>query len=404
MECDLLLYGGKIVTETHSLPRGYVAIRRGQIVSVGKDWGEIKAAESLEVDGKIVVPGFIDMHTHGIDTVSFMESNEEEMDNGLLRYTAFGVTRVIASTISNTLEVITDSLRRLKKVKKYKEYGHILHGVHVEGPWLSSRCRGGHPLEYLRVPEKEEVLFVLEEGGDAIVSVTFAPELPNAVWLTEELSRRGILPIIGHTDSSFEETERVILAGARHVTHMYDAAMGYKEDPQEALVMLPGMETAVLLHDEVSIELIGCPVHVPQPFFKFIDKVKPKEKKVVVTDSLVGTGLPEGTVFTSSDGRQVRVSQGVLRMIDEDPAIDGNLTGSAVTMNVALRRLKEYAGITLEDALPWGTINPARTVGIERSTGSIAVGKVADLAVIDDDFNVYTTVVEGKIVFKKSKM
>ncbi len=403
MECDLLLYGGKIVTETHSLPRGYVAITNGQIASIGRDWGEIKAFESLDVDGKIVVPGFIDMHTHGIDTVSFMESNEEEMEKGLLRYTEFGVTRVIASTISNTLEVITNRLKHLKKVKESRENGHILHGVHVEGPWLSSRCRGGHPLKYLRVPEKEEILSVLEEDGDAVVSVTFAPELPNTVWLTEELSRRCILPIIGHTDSSFEETERVILAGARHVTHMYDAAMGYKEDPQEALVMLPGMETAVLLHDEVSVELIGCPVHVPQPFFKFIDKVKPKGKKVVVTDSLVGTGLPEGTVFTSSDGRQVKVTRGVLRMIDEDPAINGNLTGSAVTMNVALQRLKEYAAISLEEALSWGTINPARTLGIDRITGSIAVGKAADLAVIDEDFNVYSTLVKGKILFEKRK-
>ncbi len=115
--------------------------------------------------------------------------------------------------------------------------------------------------------------------------------------------------------------------------------MGYHENPDEALVMMPGMETAVLHHDEVSVELIACPVHVPEPFFRFLAKVKPRHRTVIVSDSLVGTGSPEGTVLTYTDGHRVYVESGVLRMIDDDPKVNGNLTGSAVTLDVGLARL-----------------------------------------------------------------
>jgi N-acetylglucosamine-6-phosphate deacetylase len=166
--------------------------------------------------------------------------------------------------------------------------------------------------------------------------------------------------------------------------------------------MMPGMETAVLMHDEVSIELIGCPVHVPAPFFRFIDKVKPPHRKVIVTDSLIGTGKPEGTILTYKDGRKVYVSGGVLRMIDEDPRVNGNLTGSAVTMNVALRRLRDFARIPLHEAVRWGSLNPAITLGIQEETGSIKVGKSADLVIMDEDFNVKLTILKGRPVFKAS--
>jgi len=140
-------------------------------------------------------------------------------------------------------------------------------------------------------------------------------------------------------------------------------------------------------------------VHVPTPFFAFIDKVKPAHRKVVVTDSLVGTGLPEGTVLTYADGHKVYVEKGVLRMIDDDPKVNGNLTGSAVTLNLGLKRLMEYAGLSLPEAVRWVSLNPATTLGIERETGSIAVGKLADIAVMDEHCAVNRTFVKGKQVF-----
>jgi N-acetylglucosamine-6-phosphate deacetylase len=410
MDRELLIYNGRIVAETHFLPRGYVLVREGRIVSVGEDWASLPAEaggsrrarrEEIDAEGQVVAPGFIDMHTHGIQDVDFMEADEEGFLRALAEYARFGVTHVVASTLANPFDNIIAQCNRARKAMADPQLGALLHGIHVEGPWLAPRARGGHAAEYLKVPEKKDVERLLAEVGDVIKTVTFAPELANSVWLTEQLVYHGIVPVLGHTEASFEDADRVILAGARHVTHMYDTTLGYKENPDEALVMMPGMETAVLMNPEVSIELIGCPVHVPKPFFRFIDRVKPRNKKVIVSDSLVGTGKPDGTVLTYKDGRQVYVENGVLRMIDEDPQVNGNLTGSAVTMNVGLRRLREYAELPLQEAVRWGSINPATTLGIDRETGSIRVGKMADLVVMDDDFAVRMTFLQGRRIFPK---
>jgi len=399
MPKETLICNGRIVAETHYLPKGYVFIKNGKIASIGEDWSSITAEEVFDVQGRIVSPGFIDMHTHGIKDVDFMESDSENMVRGLSEYARFGVIRVVGSTLSNPLEQIVHQAKRMRIAKENRDYGDILLGVHIEGPWLVPSQRGGHALQYLRIPEKDDVNRLLGEVGDVIRTVTFSPELPNAVWLAEQLSFHGIVGVLGHTEASYEETERVILAGVRHVTHLYDATYGFKENPNEALVMMPGLETAVVMCDEVSVELIGCPVHVPKPFFQYINKVKPRNKKVIVTDSLVGTGMPDGTILTYRDGRKVYVSEGVLRMIDDDPKIHGNLTGSAVTMNVALRRLKEYANLSIPEAIRWGSINPATTLGIDKETGSIRVGKYADLTIIDDDFNVKMTFLRGRMIY-----
>jgi len=398
MSGDTLIYGGRIITETHFIPSGYVLIKDGRIISVGEDWNEIKAGEKIDAGNNYVSPGFIDMHTHGIADVDFMESSEDKLIRGLVEYAGYGVTRVVGTTLSNTLDNIIQQMASFRKAKEDPVYGDLLHGAHVEGPWLAPRCRGGHALEYLCIPEKDDVRRLIGEAGDIIKTLTFAPELANGVWLAEQLSLNGIVGVIGHSEATFEEAEKVIMAGARHVTHMYDAILGYGENPDEALVMMPGVETAVLMNDEVSIELIGCPIHVPEPFFRFIDKVKPRGRKVIVTDSLVGTGMAEGTVLTYKDGRKVYVSGGVLRMIDEDPGVNGNLTGSAVTMNLALRRLKGYIGRPVGEVVRWASINPATTLGINGETGSIKTGKWADIVIMDEEFNIKKTLLKGKIV------
>jgi N-acetylglucosamine-6-phosphate deacetylase len=397
-----LLKNGTILTETETIKNGYVLIEGEKIVSIGRLEPEFHADVEIDVKGHIISPGFIDIHTHGIKDVDYMESGVETLKRGFQEYTKFGVTRFLGTTLSNPLDTIVEQIKLIREAKESSSLGEVLAGVHIEGPWIAERCRGGHAAEYLRTPKKEDVEKIVNEVGDIVRTLTYAPELENTVYLTEQLARKDIIPVFGHTESNYEDAETCILAGARHVTHMYDTTLGYGENPDEALVMMPGMETAVMLYDDVSVELIGCPVHVPKPFFNFVDKVKPRTKKIVVTDSLVGAGLEDGTRLTSKDGRKIYVEKGVLRMIDDDPKVNGNLTGSAVTMNVALRRLCEYAELPVQEGIRWGTINPATTLGIDHMTGSIKVGKYADIAVIDEEFNIYMTMVKGSIAFNNN--
>ena len=401
-DAELLITGGRVVAETAVLPRGYVLVRGGRIVSVGAGdppGPASRGAVAIDATGLTVLPGLIDMHTHGIGDVDFMEADVEGMLRALRRYAQFGLTGVVGSTLSNPFANIIEQARRMRKAREDREIGGLLLGTHVEGPWLAARCRGGHAAEYLCAPRTADVERLLGEVGDVIRTLTYAPELPGSVEMTERLAARGIVPVLGHTEATFEQAEAAILAGARHVTHMYDTTMGYHEDPDEALVMMPGMETAVLHHDEVSVELIACPVHVPEPFFRFLAKVKPRHRTVIVSDSLAGTGSPEGTVLTYKDGHRVYVEKGVLRMIDDDPKVNGNLTGSAVTLDVGLARLMRYTGLPLEEAVRWCSLNPATTLGIDRETGSLRAGKRADIVLVDDRLSVRRTILGGRTVY-----
>lgn len=395
-----MIFNGRVITETHIIEEGFVCIENGKITRIGRGKPEGEGFREIDARGNYISPGFVDMHTHGIMDVDFMDSGVEDLQRGFIEYAKRGVTRVNGTLLSNPLERIISQIAVIREAREKSREGALLHGVHVEGPYLAPRCRGGHALEYLKHPEKNDVDRLLGETGGMIKTLTYAPELPGSDYLTEQLAGHGIVPVLGHTEASFEEAEAAILRGARHVTHMYDTTMGYKEDPDEALVMMPGMETAVLYHDEVSIELIGCPVHVPKPFFKFIAKIKPRNKRIVVTDSLVGTGMPEDSIITYKDGRQVYVEKGVLRMIDDDPKVNGNLTGSAVTMNTALRRLAEYAELPVFEAVRWGSLNPATTLGIEKETGSIKIGKYGDIVIMDDNFKIKTTFLQGRILYQ----
>ncbi|MEW5814975.1 MAG: amidohydrolase family protein [Spirochaetota bacterium] len=208
MKTDVLIYNGRIIAQTHVLKPVYVLIKSGIIASIGEDWTGVEAERKIDAAGFFVSPGFIDMHTHGIKEVDFMEADVEGILRAFKEYTSFGVTRVVATTLSHTYGRIIEQIKRMRQAGEDKEFGYLLHGAHVEGPWLAPRCRGGHALQYLTIPEKEDVNRLLGEVGDVIRTVTFAPELPNAVWLTEQLSKRGIVPVLGHTAGSFEEAVR----------------------------------------------------------------------------------------------------------------------------------------------------------------------------------------------------
>ena len=401
---SLLLKNGRIITESGVLKGGYLLIEGQRIVSIGKDSRYPRADEVIDLNGSVASPGFIDIHTHGIADIDFMGNSAEDLHRSFEKYLQFGITGLLPTTVSITFDTIIEQVKLIRRVRDENPNGAMMQGVHVEGPWLSWRCRGGHPEEFLLVPVKEDVERLIGEVGDIVKTVTFSPELENALWLCETLSVHGIIPVIGHTEATYEQTMDVIRAGARHVTHLFDADIGFRESETEALTMEPGMETAALINDEVSVELIGCPIHVPTPLFRLVNKIKPRDRKILVSDSLIGAGMPEGSIITFRDGRQAKVREGVLRMMCKDnPDLDGNLTGSAITMNMAVKRLSEYIDAPLEEASRWATINPAILLGIEQETGSLRVGKRADIVVFDDDVRVEMTLFGGKPAYRNKR-
>ncbi len=405
---SILLYNGKIILENRTIERGYLLISGSKITSVGsvdelsyeQHWENLKV-KKIDLEGFTILPGLIDIHTHGILEINVINSNEHDIRGMLKELVKYGVTGFLPTTMAFPLDRIIAQVKIIEMVKDTDPLGSMILGVHLEGPWLSMKMRGAHAKEHILIPREKDIERVIREIGNIVKTVTFSPEIENSLLLTEMLSRSGIIPVIGHTQATYDETIKVIEKGARHATHTFDAMRGFKEKQDELGVMEPGVETAILTEDTVSVELIGCPTHVPLPLFKLVDKIKPEDKKILVTDAGVGTGMPEGTTIEIEPGRKAYIKDGVLRLIaPDDPRLDNGLAGSAVTMNIALKRLVELAGLPVERAIRWATINPALLLGESEKIGSIRPGKEADITVIDDNFNAQLTILKGKIVYR----
>ena len=184
-----LIINGRLITEIGLIPRGYIAVENGKIISLGSaSEAPERADKTIDAGGRYISPGFIDIHTHGIQDVDFMESDEETTEKGFKEYSRYGVTRILATTLSNPLETIIGQIKRIRTTGEQSSIGGMLAGVHVEGPWLAERCRGGHAAEYLRRPVEKDIRLLLGEIGDIIRTVTYAPELENTVWFTEQLA------------------------------------------------------------------------------------------------------------------------------------------------------------------------------------------------------------------------
>ena len=224
-----------------------------------------------------------------------------------------------------------------------------------------------------------------EESGNAIKIVTLAPEVEGATEFIEHLSKKGVVASIGHTGAKFTDIEKAIEAGAKDVTHTYNAqtALHHREI---------GTVGSAMLLDALNCELIADTIHVSVPAMRLLVKNKPLDKLTLITDAMRAKGLPDGV--SELGGQTVYVKNGEARLKD------GTLAGSVLRMNRAIQNMVEKVGVPFTQAVDYATINPAKTLNIDSETGSIAVGKRADFTVINQNYDILLTVRDGKIVYQ----
>ena len=355
-----------------------------QITEIGSNVG--KAEEIALPENAIVLPGFIDEHIHGAGGSDAMDGTQAALKTIAETVAAEGTTTFLATTMTQSKENIT---RAMSAVKEYRaaahEEGARLGGVHLEGPFIAAAHKGAQPLEYVAKPSVSVFDEYNEASGRAIRIVTLAPEEEGAEQLIAHLSSLNIVPSIGHTGAKCADILRAMAAGAKNVTHTYNA-----QSPLHHREI--GTVGSALLYDELNAELIADTIHVSVPAIQLLVKCKPNDKLTLITDAMRAKGLQDGV--SELGGQTVIVKNGEARLED------GTLAGSVLRMNRAVGNLVEKAGVPLLQAVDYATINPARTLGIDGETGSIRVGKLADFAVLDDKFNVLYTIRDGRIVYR----
>lgn len=359
-----------------------IAFEDGKIVAIGK----LDDVEPIfDTDG-VVLPGFIDEHIHGAGGADAMDGTEDALQT-ISEYVAKeGTTGFLATTMTQSPENIGKALKNVKTVREKGEYkGAEVLGVHLEGPFISPKHVGAQPLEYVAKPAPETFDKYNEISGGNIKVVTLAPEVEGGLDLVKHLAKIGVVASIGHTGAKFSDVEAAVAAGATNVTHTYNAQTPLHH--REA-----GVVGAAMLIDELNCEMICDTIHVSVPAIKIFVKNKPHDKFTLITDAMRAKGMPDG--LSELGGQQVFVKNGEARLSD------GTLAGSVLKMNVAVKNLVEKVGVSFTDAVDFASANPAKNLGLYDERGSIEVGKRADFAVMDKDYNILCTVIGGKVVYK----
>ncbi len=349
--------------------------------------GYVAGAEEIELpENAVVLPGFIDEHIHGAGGSDAMDGNTKDLAIIAETVAKEGTTAFLATTMTQSKENILKAMRAVKEYREAAgEQGARIAGVHLEGPFIAAAHKGAQPLEYVAAPDAKTFDEYNAACGNAIKIITLAPETDGALDFIRHIVAQGTVVSVGHTGAKYAEVKAAMEAGATNVTHTYNA-----QSPLHHREI--GVVGSALLLEDLYCELICDTIHVSVPAMQLLVKNKRADKLALITDAMRAKGLADGV--SELGGQTVYVKGGEARLAD------GTLAGSVLRMNRALQNMVEKVGVPLTQAVDYCTINPARTLKMENEAGSIAEGKRADFAVLNDKFDVLYTVRDGKIIYK----
>lgn len=396
MKHRLVINDAIIILPGRISEKGYVVCEDGIITQIGK--GYFPATERDEVinaGGLYVSPGFIDMHTHGAGGYDFMDGTVEAYLGAAKMHAKHGTTSLLPTTLTSTNEELLKTFSIYKEAKAKNTEGASFLGLHLEGPYFAYGQKGAQDPKYLRNPEPEEYNAILEASDD-IMRWSLAPELKGAIEFGKVLRSKNILPSIAHTDAICEEVEEAFDAGFTHVTHLYSCMSTIT---RRNAYRYAGALEATYLIDDMTVEIIADGVHLPKSLLRYVYKFKGPDKIALCTDSMRGAGMPDGESILGSlqGGQKVIIEDGVAKLPDHTA-----FAGSVATADRLIRTMIGLADVPLEEAIRMITLTPARILKIDKTKGSIEIGKEADLVLFDKDININTTIINGKVVYKKT--
>lgn len=343
--------------------------------------------ETIQADGLYVSPGLIDIHTHGGNGHDYMEGTLEAFKQATSLHLKHGITSIVPTTVASDTQYTIEFLKKFDELKNNPEIPVHLLGVHLEGPYLSMKQKGAIPDQYIKNPDRDEYLKILNSSKN-IIRWTIAPELEGAYELGDELFKRGINASIGHSSAEDYHVHQAVLHGFQSVTHMYSMT--------SSIVRIncyrhPGINEAVYLEDELYTEAIADGHHLPDTLLKLMIKNKTYDKIILVTDSMSAAGFGNGLFYLGNpeDHHQVLIKDGVGFMPDMS-----SFAGSVASGDQLIRTMLRI-GVPVYEAIKMMTLNPAKLLKISDNTGSIQIGKRADIIIFDDKVNIKKVYVDG---------
>jgi len=376
----VLLTADTLLTGSELLRPGWIEVSHGVVDAIGAGAPPRPADRGL--GAVTVVPGFVDTHVHGGGGANFSTASAAETAIAVAYHRRYGTTTLVASLVT------ADPAELLRQVGELANDVHngVIAGIHIEGPWISTKRCGAHQPSLMRDPDAAEIDRVLTAGGGAVRMVTIAPERDGALAAIGRIVDAGTVAAVGHTEATYEQTLAAIEAGATVGTHLFNAMRPI--DRRE-----PGPVVALLEDSRVTVELITDGVHVDPAIYRHVVRSAGPDRVSLITDAMAATGMADGVYHLGPI--TVDVVAGVARVAGTD-----TIAGSTATMDHQLRFAVDHSGLPRDEALMLAvrqaSINPARALGLP--SAGLAPGASADLVVLDSALTVTGVLYQGSWV------
>jgi N-acetylglucosamine-6-phosphate deacetylase len=366
---------------------GVLTIDGAQIIAVGEQLAD--GGSVIEAHETVVMPGFIDVHTHGGGGYNLHTTDTDEIQSYAQWAPSTGVTAFLVAVVGVPHVLPERQLIAAVSAITRPVRGAEPCGIHLEGPYINVKRKGAHLPTWLRQPDEAETRHILELAQGHLRLVTLAPELSGATHMIKQLKQAEVTVSIGHTDATYEQAQEAIALGITHATHCFNAM-------RPLLHREPGPLAAIVQSQQVFGEIIVDGIHVHPAMIDMLLRMLGPARGIVVTDAQAGAGTQHDTVFEFS-GQKARVIDGAVRLEN------GTLAGSALTMDQALRNVLRYTNASLSDVVRMLTLNPATSIRLDGRKALLKAGYDADLLIFDRDLSLQATICRGEVVFATEK-
>jgi len=381
----ILIENAQIFLENQVINNGYLLIDRGIIVNISEE--HIDVDDSVRrIDGSdvSVLPGFIDAHIHGANGSDVMDATRSALETMALYLPSEGTTSFVATTMTQSEAKIDRALTTIGNYKQKQKEATLL-GVHVEGPFIHPEKSGAHQTQYI-IPTNRDLWNKWQDAAKGnIKTITIAPECDESN-LISYLSDLGINVSLGHSTVNFQEAKTAVEKGVNQVTHLANAMTGLHHRDVGAV-------GAAFLLDELIVEVIADKVHLSVEMLEISYRQIGSNRMILITDAMRAKGLQAGTYELGGQSVKVENEKAYVK--------DGTLAGSVQTMIGNVKTMLGISGVTLRDIVKMTAENPAKQLKVFQEKGSIAIGKDADLVLLNTNTDIVYTICKGTIAYER---
>lgn len=371
----MILKNGFVLDKSFRFVKTDVCFENGKITTVGEcDAG----GEAIDCTGKYIIPGLVDIHTHGCGGADACDGTKEALDILSTTQGKAGVTSFCATTMTMPQDTLETIFKQIGSYMNAKPAGAHIVGINMEGPFFNASKKGAQRGDCLKLPEYKFFKELNALCGNNVRLVDMAPELEGSAEFIKEASKE-VLVSIGHTASDYDTAMKAFNAGASHVTHLYNAMNGFTH-------RAPGIVGAAS-DSNVTVEIISDGIHIDPAVIRATFKLMP-DRVCFISDSMSATGMPNGEYELGGQAVFVKDKKAVLA--------DGTIAGSSTNLMDCMKKAVEF-GIPLATAVKSASFIPAKAIGLEKQIGSIDVNLDADIIVLDNDLSVEKIFIKGEL-------